>query len=1019
MTAKTSKKALSILHLEDDASCVRKVKQKLADDGINVSIDHVNSRKDFTQQLAKKPYHIILLDDHLPDINGLEALNIIKEMQLPSSVVMLSDILDEVAIVNSISQGAVDYILKTSLERLPEVVKRIINNHRKNKTQVDFQKFFETSPDLLCSCDKEGNFINLNQAWSKILGFSQKELKAKPFIEFVVPEERADTLKKFQSLVNNNDTNGGIFTSCFSARNGDNRWLQWNVTSQMDGIAYAIVRDVTQTRQNEIRLHQEQEDLKDAIEQYKAEITKKSLIADQVQDSVVTTDLKGIITSWNKGSERVFGYTQEEIIGKHIEIIYPAKDYKIIQHEGSNILLEQGAQDFDIQMRRKSGEVFDAKLSLTVSRDNEGKVNGMVGYAVDKGTVASVAPDNVSNVNSEKQNTDHEGRLEQLVNTGPVIAYACEPKGEHKVTYISPNIEALFGLTAEQCLAQTDFFLNQAHPDDYDKIQETLNSLAEKGGYSFTHRLKTAEGEYRRVQNELRLIKDTDGNPVEVAGLLLDIDDRFNSEQQLDEEKQKSQQIQQKLHQSDVQLDEFAQQLRIAEAKLENVEKQLQEAEQKLQQAPKVEQETDSHSEESSSENIQMTVRSESVYDAIDVQIQAAMQEVERANQSKFEFLSSISHELRIALNAILGFAQVLTLDTGLNDQQKAYLDEITNSGNHILKVVANVIDLVKLETGKAELQNESINAYELVEHCIKQLEAKAQEKNLNLNVIKVDSDAPVFAYADKQRLSQVLRHTLSNAIKYSNDGATVEINCKIVHGDVCIGISNSDTNVVKAVESSAPDNLNGQEQQHGGLSSPRIELLVNNTLLELMGGTIQYVFDPEKVVEILVPEANPEHNEPQLPALLDANKGQDSPANEPESTGPAILYIEDNPANIRLVETLLTQRPKYRLVATQNPQNGLELVKRHRPSLILVDMNLPNKNGYDVLAEIRREPAGKDIPVVAVSAEGMKSDIDSALNAGFDEYLSKPVEINRFLAAVDALLSTPETDNVHKLNVN
>lgn len=1019
MTAKTSKKALTILHLEDDASCVRKVKQQLADDGIKASIDHVNSRKDFTQQLTKKPYHIILLDDHLPDINGLEALNIIKEMQLPSSVVMLSDILDEVAIVNSISQGAVDYLLKTNLERLPEVVKHIISNHRKNKTQVDFQKFFETSPDLLCSCDKEGNFINLNRAWSKVLGFSQKELKAKPFVEFVVPEERAATFKKFQALVNENNANGGIFTGCFATRNGESRWLQWNMTSQMEGIAYAIVRDVTQSQQNEIRLHQEHENLKNTIEQYKAEITKKSLIADQVQDSVVTTDLKGIITSWNKGSERVFGYSQEEAIGQHIEIIYPEKDYKIIQHEGSNILLEQGAHDFDIRMRRKSGEVFDARLSLTVSRDNDGKVNGMVGYAVEKKTAAPATPDELSNARNDSQRAGREDRLEQLVETGPVIAYACEPAGQHKLTYVSPNIAAIFGLPADQCLAQTDFFLNQAHPDDYEKIQEVLNGLAEKQSYSFTHRIKNAEGEYRRVRNELRLMKDNDGNPVELAGLLLDIDDQFNTEQQLDEEKQKSQQIQQKLQQSDVQLDEFAQQLRIAEAKLENVGKQLQEAEQKLREAPKGEQADDSPSEQSSSSDIQMAVRSESVYDAIDVQIQAAMQEVERANQSKFEFLSSISHELRIALNAILGFAQVLTLDTGLNDQQKTYLDEITNSGNHILKVVANVIDLVKLETGKAEFQNERIDAYELVGQCVKQLAAKAQEKNVTLTVVKSENNESVFAYADKQRLSQVLRHTLSNAIKYSNDGANVDINCKTVHGDVCIGISNADINVVKAVENSAPDNMEVQEQQHGGLSSPRIELLVNNTLLELMGGTMQYVFDPNKVVEILVPEANPELNEPQLPALLAASNGEAILEVEPKLTGPAILYIEDNPANIRLVETLLTQRPKYRLVATQNPQHTLDLVKRHRPSLILVDLNLPNKNGYDVLAEIRQEPLGKDTPVIAVSAEAMKSDIDSALNAGFDEYLSKPVEINRFLAAVDALLTTREADNVHKLNVN
>ena len=1005
MTAKPPKKPLLILHLEDDASFSRKFKQKLSDEGFNVKVDLVKSRKEFTQQLAKQPYHIIFLDDHLPDCNGLEALNIVKEMQLPSSVVMLSDILDEVAIVNSISQGAVDYLLKTNLDRLPEVVRRVISNNLKNKTNVDFRKFFETSPDLLCSCDKEGNFINLNQAWTRVLGYSVKELKAKPFIELVYSEDRKAILNTFQSLINEKDKNGGIFTGCFTTRSGEMRWLQWNVTSQMDGVIYAIARDITDLKQHEIRLNQEQENLKELIEQYKAEVTKKSLVADQVQDSVVTTDLKGIITSWNKGSERVFGYSQQEAIGQHIEILYPAKDYKLIQNEGSNILLEQGSQEFEIQMLRKSGEIFDARLSLTVTRDNAGKVNGMVGYAVDLGTAVPASQ------GEGEAGSHNAGRFDTLLNSGPVITFSCEAKDGHKLTYISSNVESLFGLPVEQCLQEKDFFLNQLHPDDYEKWLETLKNLPESGSSSQVYRFKTADGEYRWTQYELVSVKDADGNPQEIAGMLLDVDDRHDAQQQLDVEKQKSEQTQQKLHSLEQELHQHEQKLHNTEEQLQQLEQRRQQAEQQLKEAEaRLQQSQQQHSEEQQAD----TGRTDR--DMLDVQLQAAMQEVERANQAKSEFLSSISHELRIALNAILGFTQVLALDETLNDNQKQYLGEISGAGNHLLGVVTNVIDLIKLESGKSDLHNETITVTQLVAECIEQLADKTKAKNVILTAANPDSAAHLCAYTDKERLKQVLLYTIASAIKYSNDGDKVEVLFGSENGDVRIGIKNSNTNFLKDGQAPLLHSYDLQEQHQKGLSSPRIELLITQTLLELMGGTIQYVFDPEKVVAILVPQASEQQDNGHI-QLADTAEVPASPDPVPATNEPVILYIEDNPANVRLVETLLTQRPKYRLVAAQNPEKGLDLLRQHSPVLILLDMNLSNNNSYDVLAQFHKEPASQDIPVIAVSTDTAAGDVEKALNAGFSEYLTKPLEINRLLKAVDTLTAPADIAALQQIN--
>lgn len=1015
MTAKAPKKPLLILHLEDDASFSRKFQQKLAEDGIKAKVDLVRSRKEFTQQLAKQHYHLIFLDDHLPDCNGLEALNIVKEMQLPSSVVMLSDILDEVAIVNSISQGAVDYLLKTNLERLSEVVHRVVSQNLRNKTKVDFRKFFETSPDLLCSCDKDGNFINLNQAWAKVLGYSVKELKAKPFIDLVLADDRAATLEMYQSLFNEKEKNGGVFTACFMTRSGEIRWLQWNITSQMDGVIYAIARDITELKQNEIKLKQEQDEFREQIEQYKAEVTKKTLVADQVQDSVVTTDLKGFITSWNKGSERVFGYTLDEAIGQHIEMVYPAKDYKLIQQEGSNILLEQGSQEFEVQMVRKSGDVFAARLTLTVTRDNAGRVNGMVGYAVDLGTAVAVTEAKAA----DSESGSH--RFDTLLGRGQVVLFACEPGETHKLAYVSPNIEQLYGLPVQKSLQEKDFFLNQLHPDDYEKWQDTLSSLQGKGSCVQVYRIKNAAGEYRWAQFDLAMVKDGEDNPVEVTGMWFDIDDRYSAQQQLEAEKQKAEHAQQKLHSLEQELNQHASKLHQTEEQLQQLEQRRQLAQQQLNDAQIQLQESQQREQQSKQQHElqqeqQSSESGNSRHDMPDVQLQAAMQEVERANQAKSEFLSSISHELRIALNAILGFSQMLALDKNLTTNQKQYLEEISAAGKHLLGVVANVIDLVKLESGKSELNNETINVTELVAECFEQLAGHTQAKNVTLVATNPEPEVQVCAFTDKERLRQVLQYTITSAIKYSNDGDKVEVLFGNENGDVRIGIKIVNPDFLREGQAPLLRGFDMQDHNQKGLSSPRIELLITQTLLEIMGGTIQYEFDPDKVVVILVPGAD-EQQEGGLIHLAETVAVPDTVQPAPAESEAVIVYIEDNPTNVRLVETLLTQRPKFRLLSTQSAEKGLELLKKHNPVIILLDMNLPNSNSFDLLAKIRNEVDYKEIPVIAVSTDTGAADRENALAAGFNEFLTKPLEIYRFLKAIDTVSHSADSLSLKQMN--
>lgn len=385
MTITSRKHPLKILQLDSDTKAANQVIQTLTEQDIKTEVSEIATRKQLVSHLQKNSYDLIFLADNPQDCSGTDALKAIRKQKVYTPVLVFSDILDEEMIVNYMSLGAADYILKTSLHRLVPVVKRIISNTR-NAQVVDYQNFFETSPDLLCTCDREGHLIAINPSWGRLFSFTDAEMIDKPFIQFVHPEDKKSAAAQFQKLFDEKAKTADMVCR-FQTATEDTRWLHWKMKFQDNGIINVIARDVTDTKSREVQISQAHSNLQKLVQLYKADIVKKTLIADQIRDSVVVTDLKGLIVSWNKGSEKVFGYTPEEAVGQHIALIYPEEDYKYIQEEATNVLLEQGSKEFELNMRRKSGEVFESRLTLEVTRDSEGKVNGMLGYAIDMGPV--------------------------------------------------------------------------------------------------------------------------------------------------------------------------------------------------------------------------------------------------------------------------------------------------------------------------------------------------------------------------------------------------------------------------------------------------------------------------------------------------------------------------------------------------------------------------------------------------------------------------------------------------------
>lgn len=401
--------------------------------------------------------------------------------------------------------------------------------------------------------------------------------------------------------------------------------------------------------------------------------------------------------------------------------------------------------------------------------------------------------------------------------------------------------------------------------------------------------------------------------------------------------------------------------------------------------------------------------------------INVARVDAEQANLAKSQFLSSMSHELRTPLNAILGFGQILEMGAGgtLSDTQKNAVSQILRGGRHLLELIDQVLNLAKIESGKFTVSIENVDVLPVLEDAIQITRAMTETKNIH-----VQCDLPaaksLFVRVDKTRFHQVLLNLLSNAIKYNHDGGSLSLSCRAENGVCRVEVRDTGSGIPVHLHDQVFTPFNRLGAEGSDTEGTGIGLTITRELIHLMAGDIGFTSAEGEGALFwfelpLGSEAEVESFDAEVAHMaVVSNDGDGDGDGDGQLPRRKVLYVEDNLSNRALMEMILAKNNRIELITAADGETGVEMARTEKPDLILMDIHLPGISGIEAMRLIRSDAETADIPIFALSANAMQQDIDTALAAGFDNYLTKPFNIplvlETIVEAVDKVPDAPDT---------
>ena len=745
-------------------------------------------------------------------------------------------------------------------------------------------------------------------------------------------------------------------------------------------------------------------------------------------EAIVSTTDTGVILTWNESAEKIFGYKSREILGKSVTLLMPER-YRQAHQAGINRVREGGTpkiigSSVELHGLRKSGQEFPLEISLS-SWTSAGRL-----------FFAATMRDITERHEAESAVRDSEKRFRAMVENAGDAIYIHDRYGSiHDVNQVACNQT---GYTRDELLTLSVAQLDVAV--DFEKLRGTWD-LGEADPALYPLTLETAhrrkDGTTFPIEVRISLLPN-EGDVLFVA-MVRDITER----KMLDKE------LANKVRELDFQksaLDEHAI-VSIADTQgdITYVNDKFCEIsgytrDELLGQNHRIVR-SDEHSPAFYNELWQTISQGKAwngeiknlkkgggyywvdativpflddqgkpfQYIAIRTDITArveATQLADAANQAKSTFLSSMSHELRTPMNAILGFSQMLEFNPKepLTKAQKDCVDHIMKGGHHLLELINDILDLAKIEAGKVDLSIEDISTSDIIADCLMLVTTMAESRGISISGAGLDGRFEV--RADYTRLKQVLLNLMSNAVKYNRE-----------NGSVTFNIEKTDANMARIAITDTGDGISADKQgelfkpfsrldmEQSEIEGTGIGLVVCKNLIELMSGSIGMTSEVGKGSTFWIEMPLAESKQKEDRARTDATEVTIE-QQLPDMKG-VLLYVEDNPANLGLMELIVSRIEGLSMISAHNGELGIELARANKPDLIILDINLPGMSGIDVLRELRQRDETKNIPVLALSAAVTKYDIDKGIEAGFQRYLAKPIKVTEIADAIKTTLGT------------
>ncbi|MBR8830285.1 MAG: Sensor histidine kinase RcsC [Chroococcopsis gigantea SAG 12.99] len=827
--------------------------------------------------------------------------------------------------------------LNSSLEaQVEERTKALTTSERK------YRAIFNNAIVLTAVLDLKGTLLEVNQTALTFKGLRLEEVIGQPFwqtpwwdisgeVRNRLREQIAQTAKgeSVRSEIEVLDGRGERVPVDFSLR---------PLRNERGEIVMLIAegRDIRVTKQNE------------------ATLKFQAQILDQINDGVISTDLNGIICSWNRGAEKLYGYTAEETIGQNISFLYD--DPREFSTQLLKPILEKNHHEIELRTRSKTGQLIYVSLRLSTVRNERGEVTWLIGCANDisQRKQAEIA---LRNSEAALRRSEEFNRLAveaSRIGTWDLILPA-------NTCIMSSGMVALMDYRPRQTQVSISQWQASVITEDMPLFKAALKKTIEENvPVNVEYRIKLQDGSIRWLHSRGGLTKNEFGQPVRIRGASIDISE--------------SKQLELARQEAEIQLQQLNQEL-------------------------------------------------EAIVGKRTAQLQQTNEELARATRLKDEFLANMSHELRTPLNAILGLSEALLegIIGPLNERQKKSIDTIERSGAHLLELITDILDLAKISSGKMELNLSPMPVESLCDSSLVMVKQQAFQKH-----ITIASDIPEglkSILVDQRQMRQVLINLLSNAIKFTLPGGQVSLKVGVVGGatgrgsvsipdsvnrqysslivfqvtDTGIGIAPEDIEKLFDPFVQIDSSLNRQQNGTG------LGLALVKRITELHGGKIVVESQPERgsTFTVVLPYNNPAPHSVNLP--LEKVKTSSAYNREKSPNCPVILLAEDNEANIVTFSNYLIAQ-KYKLVIARNGLEAVALTHSQQPDLILMDLQMPEMDGFEAIKTIRADERFHRIPIIALSALAMPSDREKCLANGANEYLSKPVRLRKLIEAIEQI---------------